>query len=68
MTFNDYVWFYGSLFMLMGFGGIMADQQWPDIITPEFYKTHLALGAATMLVGVFNGLWSFVSWVIHLFK
>ena len=68
MTFNEYIWFYGSLFLLIGIGAVLIDQRWPDTIPSQFYCTHLALGATTLFVGVFNGLWNFVSWVIHLFN
>ena len=68
MTFNDYVWFYGSIFLLMGVSAVIINQHWPDVFAKEFIGFHLAIGTATLLSGVFNGLWNFTAWVIHVFK
>ena len=68
MTFNDYVWFYGSIFLLMGVSAVIINQHWPDVFAKEVSGCDVAIGTATLLSGGFNGLWNFTAWVIHLFN
>lgn len=68
MTFNDYIWFYGSLCFIVAVGAFVVNSYWPDTIPEPFLTTHAGLAFGFAVVGVIKGIVSFGQWVIHLFK
>lgn len=51
MTFNDYIWFYGSLCFIVAVGAFVVNSYWPDTIPEPFLTTHAGLAFGFAVVG-----------------
>lgn len=68
MNINEYLWVFGSLFVVTAVGCVWVNTHWPDTIPESFIIAIGFLAVVVSVAGFAHGVIAFGQWIINLFK
>ena len=68
MTLSEYTLFYASLFVALAIAAHFINDKWPGAIPENFVLFHGVAAFVFMFYGLYNGVTSFIFWVMHFWR